>query len=185
MSGILDLIKLVAQIIKSPVKTIKGIAIISYDRDAMLRLFSLTSSIYLILEFSFRYNRLNLGIILLVGILAPFLMFLAYNIAAVLYYAAFKLLGKDIKANYDAVKKALYPVFLTLMILNIFILFIARIIPAINTLLQYAANLWLYAMIFFLLKYKLNQTTSRSILISLTPIFITVIMTLVLIAVRL
>jgi hypothetical protein len=172
LAEILDLVKLVGLIIKSPIKAIKGVDLISYDRDAMLRLFSIVSALNIVLEFSAFYNGIKLVGIFLLVILAPPLMFLICNIGAVLYYATFKVLGKGIEANYYSIKIALYPLFLTSMVLNAANALLIRISPFVSNIFQYAISLWFYAMTFLLLKYKLKQSTSRSIFITLVPLFI-------------
>lgn len=185
MSEMLNLTRLVMQIIKSPIKTIKSTEIISYDRDAMLRVFALVSSISLILTSLFSYGKLSLGIIVLSGVLGPIIMFLANNIIAVLYYATFKLFGKGIEANYDSIKTALYPLFLTFIIINIFISLIVHILPSTNMVFRYATSLWFYTMTFFLLRYKLGQTITRSLVISLLPLFMWIILELISIVIKL
>lgn len=167
-----NLIRLIMNIIKSPVKTIKGPDIISYDKDAMLRLFLITSSIYFILPLLLRYRTTDIGGLLLLGFLGPIIMLLVYNLIAVLYYMFFKLFGKGIQANYDSIKTALYPIFLTMIIIHTFVIFITRVLPAASIVLQYAVSLWFYLMTFILLRYKLRQTIVRSIAISLIPLFI-------------
>lgn len=184
MTGIISLLKLVVQIIKSPIKTIKGTELISYDRDAMLRLFSIVSAVDFILAFSLFYGRLSVGAVLILGVLAPFIMFLLYNIAAVLYYATFKLLGKGIEANYESVKIALYPLFLTLLVINIIFSLVAHVLPIIIIVSRYVMNAWFYIISFFLLRYKLRQSTTRSILISLVPLFIEIILRLISVIIR-
>jgi hypothetical protein len=104
---------------------------------------------------------------------------------AILYYAAFKLLGKGIKANYDGIKTALYPLFLALIIMNTFVSLIIWILPLTSTVLQNVASFWFYTIIFFLSRYKLRQTIARSVLISLIPLFVGVAFVLVSIVTRL
>jgi len=175
----INLLRLVVKIIKSPINTIKGTEIISYDKDAMLRLFSIVSAVNFVSSFALFYENLTLVGIVVIAILAPFIMFLICNIAIVLYYATFKLLGKGFEANYDGVKTALYPLFLTSMIFNIVISLIAHVTSFKSSALQFAISLWFYVMTFFFLRYKLRQTIVRSIIISLLPLFFAIIIELV------
>jgi hypothetical protein len=175
MAEVNRLIRLVIQLIISPVKAIKGIEIISYDRDAMLRLFSIVSAVYGIIYYSTLFGSFNAGILLVVGVLFPILMFVVYNITTFLWYITIKLFGKEIKPEYDGLKTILYPFFLTMLSLYTITLLIVQFFPLFAIALRYIINAWFNVMIFLIVKFKLKQTTIRSILISSIPIVINII----------
>lgn len=171
MTDIIKLLSLVVNIAKSPIRTIKSIDILSYDKDAMLRLFSIASACLGILSFLLSYKQFFIGLIV-IGILAPFIMFLVSNVSVFLYYVSFKLLGRDIRVNYEQLKTLLYPIFLTMIFMGIITLVIEFIFPLLGNILRNLANMWIYIVVFFVSRYKLKQSIGRSIMISIAPLLI-------------
>lgn len=172
MSGIYSLLILLLNIIKEPAKSIKSIEIIAYDKDAMLRLFSILAAISGAIVYFLRTDKVSAGLLIIILIITPFLGFLIYNITALLLFLTFKLFGYGINASYGSIKTVLYPIFLILQTLYSVNSVISHYIPNLGLLLGYASDIWYYVMIFIILKSRLKQSTFRSIAISLIPFYL-------------
>lgn len=172
-----SIVDLIRNILLQPKSTIMSVDIISYDKELLDKLFFFVSMIYGFVIGIFYMGRFNLGISMIYPLLTPFIIFVGYKIYALITYFLVKLIGNDIKINYDIIQIVLKPIFLVYLILLItsttFKILFNSI--SINIILSIILAGWINIILFLIIHHKLKQNIYRSIsiiIISIVIIFI-------------
>lgn len=157
---------LLYQLLSSPIKAIKGIQLIDYEKDEMDRFYYFASIILGSISICVNSDRGYIGL-LFIGLVAfPFSSFINRWIISFIHYVLFKFVGK-IEITFEIVKTVLYPVIVLLFLIgwaSIILFANMTIVIAIVGVLSYV---WFKLIVFWIMIYKMKQTPKKSIILSL------------------
>lgn len=157
--------------------TIKSSDLISYDQATLNNIFiDIAILIGIIGGLCVSWEFL-LAIFLFMVVLIPIIIILQIRIFEFLFYIYIKLFGREIVINYEIIKIMLNPILLTELILTLFAALVTHFVG--NALLSLIFSLslffWFLYVLFLLLRFRLKQRFTRSLLLIYWPIFLTII----------
>ena len=157
---------LLYQLLFNPLKVVKGIELINYDKDKMDKFYYFSSIILLSLINLIKNGIDSIGVVVIGLILFPIIAYANRWVISFVYYILFRFIGK-IEITFEIVKITLYPV----IALEFFVRLVLSILFAKVTVIAYIIGilsyLWLRLITFWIMIYKMKQTAKKGIILTI------------------